>query len=79
MNTKEIKDMAMRADLMPSEIVITLIDKIESLRSKLTIAEEALEWILNNKSLIIFADDEHHVEHFTSKAREALAKIGGEG
>jgi hypothetical protein len=50
--------------------------KIEKLEAENARLREAFEWMVNNQSLIIFAENENHVSHFMSKAREALK--GGE-
>lgn len=40
-----------------------------------TEARAALEWMCNNAHLILLAEKEEHVDHFFSRAREALKKI----
>ena len=50
--------------------------KVENLKTENARLREALEWMIKNQSLIIFAEDEDHVLHFMTKAREALK--GGE-
>ncbi len=51
-------------------------EKIEKLEAENARLKYALEWMINNQSLIIFADTEDHVLHFMTKARKALK--GGE-
>ena len=50
----------------------SLSERTSELQAENARLREALEWMVNNQSFIIFAENEDHVSHFMSKAREAL-------